>query len=234
MTEDRYIGTELDVFAHARNWKSYVRALVRPYLAGEVLEVGAGIGAATLALNDGTPRRWLCLEPDPALAQRLEAAVAPCLPNCEVRIGTLATLDPQSLFDAILYMDVLEHIEDDSAELIRAAEHLRPNEHVVVVAPALPWLYSPFDAAIGHHRRYTKSSLRAIAPPGFQEAECKYLDSMGLLASAGNRLLLRSSDPRLGQILFWDRFLVPLSRFADIVLAHSLGRSILAVWRKAG
>lgn len=232
MSEDRYIGTELEIFAHAKNWKSYVRARVRPYLTGDVLEVGAGIGAATLGLNDGTARRWLCLEPDRTLAERLEATVVPSLPNCEVAVGTLAALDAHALFDAILYMDVLEHIEDDSGELIRAAKHLRMNGCVVVVAPALPWLYSPFDAALGHYRRYTKDSLRAIAPPDFQEAECKYLDSVGVLASAGNRLLLRASDPRLGQILFWDRFLVPISRFADAAVAHSFGRSVLAVWRK--
>ena len=233
MTEARYVGTELEIFAHATNWKSYVRCHVRPYLTGDVLEVGAGIGAATLGLNDGTPRRWVCLEPDRALAARIARTVLLSLPNCEVLVGTLVALEPQRLFDSVLYMDVLEHIENDAGELARAAEHLRPGGHVVVVAPALPWLYSPFDAAIGHHRRYTKSSLRAIAPLDLQEEKCMYLDSMGLAASAGNRLLLRSSAPTVGQIRLWDRFLVPISRLTDIVLAHSLGRSVLAVWRKA-
>jgi len=232
MTEVHYVGTELEIFAHATNWKSYVRTHVRPYLTGDVLEVGAGIGAATLGLNDGTPRRWVCLEPDPALAARAAANVSASLQNCEVVIGTLEALDSHTLFDAVLYMDVLEHIENDAGELARAVQHLRPDGHMVVVAPALPWLYSPFDAAIGHYRRYTKSSLRAIAPPDLREEKCMYLDSMGLLASAGNRVLMRSSAPRLGQIHFWDRFLVPLSRFVDGAVAHSLGRSVLAVWRK--
>ncbi len=232
MTETRYVGTELEIFAHATNWKSYVRSQVRPYLSGDVLEVGAGIGAATLALNDGSPRRWVCLEPDPTLAARIEAIVSPTLRNCEIVIGTFNAIGSQSRFDAILYMDVLEHIEDDAGELARATQHLNSAGHLVVVAPAMPWLYSPFDAAIGHHRRYTRESLRRIAPSSLQEEKCMYLDSLGMLSSAGNRLLLRSPAPRLGQIRFWDRFLVPISRFTDIVLAHSLGRSVLAVWRK--
>jgi len=232
MTEARYVGTELEIFAHATNWKSYVRSQVRPYLTGDVLEVGAGMGAATLALNDGTPRRWVCLEPDSTLAARIVATVSLSLRNCEVVVGTLDLIESQSQFDTILYMDVLEHIENDAEELVRATRHLRSDGHLVVVAPAMPWLYSPFDAAIGHHRRYTKSSLRAIAPRDVQEEKCIYLDSLGLLASAGNRLLLRSSTPTMGQIRFWDRFLVRISRFTDIVLARSLGRSVLAVWQK--
>src|ERR1051326_7560289 len=71
----RYPGEELDVFAHAVNWKRYVRAIVRPYLVGDVLEVGAGIGSTTRVLMDGRQRSWTCLEPDPELAARLRAGL---------------------------------------------------------------------------------------------------------------------------------------------------------------
>jgi len=64
--ETPYVGQELDLFALADNWKSYVKAQIAIYLTGDVLEVGAGIGATTAALHDGTARRWVCLEPDAA------------------------------------------------------------------------------------------------------------------------------------------------------------------------
>jgi hypothetical protein len=60
-------------------------------------------------------------------------------------------------------------------------------------------LYTRFDAAIGHYRRYTKSSLRSIAPQGLQEKKCVYLDSLGLLASLGNKLFLHSPVPSKGE-----------------------------------
>jgi hypothetical protein len=100
------------------------------------------------------------------------------------------------------------------------------------LAPALPWLFSPFDAAVGHYRRYTKASLRSIAPAGLRETKCIYLDSAGLLASLGNKLLLRSPIPSRAQIEFWDRAMVPISRYADRVLNHKIGKSILGVWQK--
>jgi len=56
------------------------------------------------------------------------------------------------------------------------------------------------------------------------------IDSFGLLAYLANQLLLRSSMPSAGQILLWDRVLVPLSRFGDRLSFRRIGKSVLAVW----
>jgi SAM-dependent methyltransferase len=230
-----YVGTELDLFAAAERWKAYVYRQVKPYLGRHVLEVGAGHGGTTRILCDGDADRWLCLEPDSSLADRLIAAIsAGELPDCcEPRIGTLADLGEHEQFDTILYMDVLEHIADDHAELVRAADRLRAGGHLVVLAPAHQSLYTPFDQAIGHYRRYSRSTLRAVGPDGVELARLVYLDSVGLLASLGNRLVLKSSMPNPAQIALWDRLMVPLSRFLDPCLGYSLGKSVLAVWKKS-
>jgi SAM-dependent methyltransferase len=230
MSDFQYMGLELEIFAHASHWKSYVQSQLRPYLVGDVLEVGAGIGGTTRALNDGMQRRWVCLEPDPKFAKKI--ASLPHLRNREIIVGMLPDLDGQEKFDVILYIDVLEHIKNDVDELVLAAHHLKVNGVIVVLAPAFPWLYTPFDAAIGHFRRYTRKSLRAVAPHGLREEECIYLDSFGILASAGNLLFLHASNPSAGQMRFWDNYLVPISRFMDGALAFSLGRSVLGIWRK--
>lgn len=59
-----------------------------------------------------------------------------------------------------------------------------------------------------------------------------YLDSVGLLASAANRIFLRSARPTLFQVRLWDRFFVRCSRLLDPLLGHSIGKSVLGVWRK--
>jgi SAM-dependent methyltransferase len=230
MSDFQYMGSELEIFAHASHWKSYVQSQLRPYLVGDVLEVGAGIGGTTQALNDGTQRRWVCLEPDPAFAKKITSL--PRLRNCEIVVGMIPHINPQEKFDVILYIDVLEHVKEDREELVLAAQHLKENGVIVVLAPAFPWLYTPFDAAIGHFRRYTRKSLRAVAPQGLREEKCIYLDAFGVLASAGNLLFLRAANASAGQMRFWDNYLVPISRFMDRVLVFSLGRSVLAIWRK--
>jgi SAM-dependent methyltransferase len=229
-----YEGTELELFAAARNWKSYLRRRLAPYLGRSVLEVGAGNGNTTRVLCDGTADRWVCLEPDATLADRLIGSIGDGkLPDCcRVEVGTLAEMHPDNQFDTILYIDVLEHIAADQAELGQAAAHLRPGGHLVVLSPAHQWLFTPFDRAIGHHRRYTKKTLRAVSPPALSLVRLDYLDSVGMLASLGNRLLLKSSMPSAGQIAVWDRLMVPLSRLADPLLGHQLGKSVLGVWRR--
>src|SRR6266566_1942810 len=75
MSRYRYGGEELCLFAAAVNWKRYIRSVVQPYVVGDVLEVGAGIGGTTRVFCDGRQRSWTCLEPDPELAATLERNV---------------------------------------------------------------------------------------------------------------------------------------------------------------
>lgn len=229
-----YVGTELDVFALAANWKAYYGSFLRPFLGGRVLEVGAGLGATTRALCDGTAAEWTCLEPDPKLAERIADEIAAgALPaRCRAVAADVASLPEGDLYGAILYIDVLEHIEDDRGEIAAASRHLAEGGRLAVLSPAHQWLYTPFDAAIGHHRRYTKKSLAALAPPGLVLERLDYLDAAGFFLSLGNRLLLRSAHPTAGQILFWDRRVIPVSRVLDPLLLRRAGKSVLAVWRR--
>jgi SAM-dependent methyltransferase len=230
-----YPGGELALFANARNWKSYFAERLRPNVRGAVLEVGAGMGATTEALWHPGCSSWTCLEPDPSLAGAIDRAARSLSArgaNLEVRATTIAGLDPAAKFDTILYIDVIEHIEDDRAELARAADRLLPGGRLVVLAPAHQRLYTPFDAAIGHHRRYSADTLAALSPPGLRELEVFYLDSVGLLASLANRLLLRQSMPTPRQIAMWDSVFVPASVRLDALLRFRLGKTVVGVWER--
>ena len=230
-----YVGSELELFAGATNWKRYLRDQVAPYLGEDVLEVGAGLGGTTRVLCRGSERRWACLEPDATLAARLEGEIrSGSLPACcEARVGTIEGLDEGETFDTALYVDVLEHIEDDRAEVARAARRLRPGGHLIALSPAHQWLFTPFDQAIGHHRRYSRRGFGALAGDDLEGVRLDYLDSIGLFASLANKLVLRSATPKASQIAFWDRVLVRMSKVVDPALGHSAGKSVLAVWRKA-
>jgi SAM-dependent methyltransferase len=233
-TDFTYVGSELDLFSAAKNWKSYFRDQLKPYLGEDVLEVGAGLGGTTKVLCRGLEKRWVCLEPDSSLVDRLDREIASgALPRvCESRLGTLEKFDESETFDTILYMDVLEHIEEDKAEVARAASHLRPGGHIIALSPAHQWLFTPFDHAIGHCRRYTKVSFGALAGSDLETVRLVYLDSIGFFASLANKLILKSAMPKPSQIAFWDNVLVRMSRVVDPVLGFSAGKSVLAVWRK--
>lgn len=232
MTEFKYVGSELDLFAAVKNWKSYWSSQVRPFLGPDILEVGAGIGSNMEFLDPDCSGHTVCLEPDPALTAQLSTRLRERKSHrtSEVVCGTLPSLGGRK-FDAIVYIDVLEHIEGDQDELQTAAAMLKPGGRIVVLSPAHQSLYTPFDAAIGHFRRYDRSMLRAISPKGLQLETLRYLDSVGMFASSANRLFLRQSMPTRSQLQFWDGTMIPISNVIDKFLFYSIGKSILAVWQ---
>jgi len=229
-----YSGTELDNAALAVNWKAYFRSRLKRYIRGNVLEVGAGLGGTTVQLRDGTQSSWLCLEPDATLADRLEATLRETSSTVPTRavIGGLDVLEDNARFDCILYIDVLEHIENDVGELQHAAQHLAAGGVLVVLCPAFQVLFSEMDHALGHFRRYTKPTLAAVFPPSLRRVELFYLDSLGMIASLTNRYFLRQNAPNAGQVRFWDSKIIPVSRVLDPLLFHSIGRSVVAVYEK--
>lgn len=231
MAEFEYIGNELELFAKAEIWKAYFRSHLQQYVKGDVLEVGAGLGGTTTVFANGSWESWSCLEPDQQLLDQLKSKIT----GDRYRFvhGTLNELGGTQLFDAILYIDVLEHIERDADEVAHAAKHLKPGGKLIILSPAYQYLFSPFDAKIGHYRRYTRSMLKALTPPGCSVYRAFYLDSVGALASLANKLFLKASMPTAKQISFWNRVLVRCSKLADPLLFYSVGRSVIVVWQKA-
>jgi len=233
MSKFIYIGTELELFAQASNWKNYLRTLLIKYIKGDVLEVGAGMGSNTTLLCNSQYDKWLCLEPDSNLFYALEQSIySDGITNCYCNNGTIDCLKQEQFFDSILYIDVLEHILNDKEELLKASQHLNNEGNLIILSPAHQCLFTPFDKAIGHYRRYNKQMLDAILPKDIEIINFIYLDCVGLLASLGNKLLLKQSQPTLKQIKVWDKFMVPISRILDIAVGYKLGKSILLVGKK--
>jgi SAM-dependent methyltransferase len=255
-----YIGNELELFSHAHNWKNYWGSKVKPYLGERVLEVGAGLGGTTQHLfNEKTIKQWTCLEPDPALAQGIQDKIDKGLiPNkCEIIVKTLEqiaqslknknletpnsganlTSEIQNLkfteggYDAIIYIDVIEHIENDKAELAQTLPFLKKDGHLIILVPAHQFLFSPFDKAIGHFRRYNRPHLKSVIPEGYEIVKAQYLDTVGLAASLANKLFLKQSYPTLKQILFWDKYIVSTSKLVDKMTFHNFGKSVLLIAR---
>lgn len=70
---------------------------------------------------------------------------------------------PDSCLDAVVALNVLEHIEDHAAALAHVRRILKPGGVAYLEVPAGARLYDIYDELLRHHRRYTASSLRALA-----------------------------------------------------------------------
>ena len=223
-----YVGNELDLFKNAINWKKYFSNVLSKYIYGDVLEVGSGICANTTYLRNKKVKSWFCIEPDQSLLERVPESFK----DISLLNGTIDDLDPELKFDSILYIDVLEHIEKDREELIKSYNRLRPGGKLIVLSPSYQYLFSPFDEAVGHYRRYHKSTISALSPKS-SPLKCFYLDSLGVMLSLANKMVLKSGSPTEKQILFWDRFIIRISRLLDKIIGYSFGKTIICVWEKS-
>jgi SAM-dependent methyltransferase len=149
------------------------------------------------------------------------------------RRQTLAEYEPDRAggFDAVLYLNVLEHIADDAQELRLAARVLRPGGALLVFGPALEWLYSELDYRAGHYRRYSLRRLRALASAaGLQVVSARYFDVLGVLPYLVVYRLSRHADIAGSTLWGYDRLVVPLSRLIQRAVPHPpLGKNVLLV-----
>ncbi len=67
---------------------------------------------------------------------------------------------PPGEFDAVLMLDVLEHLDDDVTCARAAASLLKPDGILLITVPAYQWLFGPHDVAHHHRRRYTRKTLK--------------------------------------------------------------------------
>lgn len=120
-----------------------------------VVDVGCGWGTNFLALErDGYRTTGLDIS-RPAL----EALDAPQRDLIQADL-TKDLPGKRPGYDALLALDVIEHIDDDNAALRRFATLLAPQAVAIVSVPALPDLFSQYDAVQGHRRRYLQDTLR--------------------------------------------------------------------------
>lgn len=232
-TPFQYSGDELDALADARNYYRAILDRFAPWLGGDVVEVGAGIGTFAERLIEHTPPRSLTIiEPDAGNAARLaarfagDARVRPLAGYLEDHVAALQA-------DAVVMVNVPEHVQDDRALFANARRVLRPGGHLLLFVPALPWLFGTLDEAFGHYRRYTRPMLRgALDAAGLEPIRMHYMNVAGVIpwfvaGRIARRRTLRPADVRL-----YDRYVTPIVSRIERVVTPPFGQSILAVARR--
>jgi SAM-dependent methyltransferase len=228
----QYFGKDLEAMSFAVNYHRWILDCFRPYLRGSVAEVGAGRGSfSTLLL--GTPiEKLVAFEPSDNMFPHLARAIEQDRRALAVQDFFRGAAEPGP-YDAVLYVNVLEHIEDDAGEIARAQVALKPDGHLLVFVPALPWLYSELDRQVGHFRRYLKHDLVGLAEQaGLRAIRAHYFDIAGILPWYVNFVLLRNSIGG-ASVSAYDRLVVPLMRRVERLLPPFVGKNIVLVARKA-
>jgi SAM-dependent methyltransferase len=98
------------------------------------------------------------------------------------------------LFDLVVALDVIEHIQDDISAVHELNRVLRPDGCLIVTVPAYQFLWSDHDIAVHHKRRYTRLQLRDLLQMGgFIVERATYWNFLLFLPIAAMRLLKRAT-----------------------------------------
>ncbi len=197
---------------------SLVRAPIHNLPDGfRILEVGCGSGNVLRVLKAVADGR--------GSVEGLEVS-APAAAAARIRTGLpitnayLADLHAPKRYDVIAAFDVLEHISDEHAVLQQMRERVTDGGRVILTVPAHPALWSAFDVASEHMRRYTAVALtRALTKAGFEIEYLTYFMSLLYPAMWLRRNLIKSDKRALAVVYDSEFRIVPvINRIAFEIL----------------
>lgn len=224
--------TEDFEFAALNEAKNYREALLREFstaLEGQVVEVGAGIGQITeMLLQNRAIKKLVSIEPDAKFCQRLRATH----PQHNLIQGTIENLADKGQWNAILNVNVLEHIKEDERELAIYRQTLAPTGGILCLfVPARPEIYAPIDRDFGHFRRYTKPELQQkLERAGFNIIRLRYYNFVGYFAWWLRFCAFKKRGFDLWSVRFFDRIIFPpMHALETRGWAPPFGQSLLAM-----
>ena len=234
-TQDRYAVDDLEIMQEARRYAGHVFDLFRRHVGRRVLEVGCGISTMSRRLIE-VAETVVAIEPNPACAAIARRALGDH-PRFELRVCHLEECDRTELashrFDTVFCVNVLEHIEDDVAALRTFRDVVVPGGRVLIFVPAVQAVYGPLDAALGHHRRYSKRSLaQAFRDAGLGLVTLRYTNPIGLLGWMFGSYVTRSTQHSSAQIRLFETLVAPWALPLERAIAPPIGLSLVAVGKR--
>ena len=227
MKQIQYDGFELEHFDSASNFRQYQISLIKEYIVGSLLEVGAGKGGLAVKYINLTDDITL-IEPDKKLFNFLKKKFK----RKKLSIQNTSIKKIKKKFDVIIYFDVLEHIKKDLTEVKIASKKIKKNGYLIFSVPAFQLFYSNFDKSVGHFKRYNKNDFLEFSKKNnLKIKKLVYYDSIGFLFLILNKIFSLKQTNLKSKVLLWN-LLIPISKILDIITFNTFGKSLLCVFEK--
>ena len=222
----------LNAIAKADRFNLWMYNQMYPYIKGDVLEIGSGIGnISRLIKTDGevflsdVRNQYI----DILKIKFPEKNII----NIDLVSPSFDTLysDYFGKFDFVFALNVIEHIKDDRTAVQNMNKLLKKGGKMFILVPAFQYLFNQFDVTLEHFRRYTEKSLKNIFPDEKNIIKTWYFNSVGILGwYFVGKILSKKIIPESNMSLY--NKLIPFIKIVDILCFKKIGLSVIAVYQK--
>jgi SAM-dependent methyltransferase len=234
-----YPGRDLEAMSFAVNYHRWILEIFSPYLGDHLAEIGAGTGAFSELLLERRAASLSVVEPSTAMYQMLKGHIERIETPTKVKTynalfsNVADEIKQQQQPDSIIYVNVMEHIQDDMAELDAVWRTLERGGRLFLFVPAIPGLYGAFDREVGHFRRYMKAELEEkCRRAGFKVLQSTYFDLIGVVPWWVKYCLFNSSTLEAGAVKLYDKYVVCIAKAIESVFKPPIGKNVLLVAEK--
>lgn len=223
-------GRTLESMSQATWYNQWTKGQFSEYLSGDILEVGCGIGNFSTYLTNYGKLTAIDINEN-----YITEAKKKINEQTKVGLGNIETgkyFFKDKIFNAIVCINVLEHIKDDVKALKNIFKLLSPDGNLILLVPANKFLYNLIDESIGHYRRYQKEELKQLLKEvGFEILKIRNLNFLGGLGWFIVGKLFKDNQITEKRIKIFNLVSPPFLLFENI-FEPPLGTSVLAIVRR--
>lgn len=228
----------LNAIAETHHFNKWMYEAIQPYLKGEILEIGSGIGNITqYVVDDGLRITASDIRVNycDVLTERFgNSSFVEEVRNIDIVHPDFDTvyLDIFGKFDSVVALNAIEHIENHHVAVANCKKLLKAEGRFIVLVPAFMKLYNGFDKELHHFRRYTKKTLeQLLSQEGFLITKTKYFNVAGIFGWWFSGTVLKNRILPPAQLFLFNRF-VSLFKILDRLSRQRLGLSVISVGTK--
>lgn len=226
---ENYPETATERFDKANFHIRYCLSNIKKFIKGDILEVGAGCGSFTRNYYEPSLKSITLTDTDKKNILTLNDIFQN---KKNIKVLNKPVSEIENKFNTIMYLHVLEHIEDDIKEIEEATKKLAKGGYLIIMAPAHQKIYSNLDKAVGHFRRYEKDFFHKKFN-FLTLTKFKFLDSMGYLLYLLNRIFFKKETfPSNFKIFLWDKIFTPITIIFDFITNYKFGKCIISIYKK--
>lgn len=225
----------LDTLSASHRYNAWLFHTLKPFLAGQVLDIGSGLGDIVAFYAQCPVERIYASDRSPAMVRSLKERFSQNPRYSVLSLDITRPLTTQSIpvshMDTLTCVNVLEHIPKEAEALACMRALLKPQGTLLIVVPAFPFLYGTLDALVGHQRRYTQKTLKTLlSKAGLRVENLFYLNLFGTVTwFMAGRVFKHKRFPQ--KTCGWLDRLVPALEHMENTWHPPFGQSLIAVAR---